>query len=250
MKITSFEPLIISAKADEVIATLEALGFERRHKKTGFDGQDISIVSMKNADGFRVTVAKVENMPRDITAIRMNVDSFEEAYAFLTARGFKNAQGDRVTELSQIPDHSCTFLILLVDERGAAVGRAVHAEEQDEAERPDVDEPAHGQPLLGDGLPEMEVSLMRYVNHEEQHEREDEQDPVRDVEAEVRERPVDDEREVEQPDGHHGHHAERRRLVAREKKRPNEQMTMVRSIWKMRQARESSSMPHFSRAHL
>ena len=99
MKITSFEPLIISAKADEVIATLEALGFERRHKKTGFDGQDISIVTMKNADGFRVTVTKVENMPRDITSIRMNVDNFEEAYAFLTARGFKSIQGEHITDI-------------------------------------------------------------------------------------------------------------------------------------------------------
>lgn len=31
MKITSFNPMIITANADDIIKTFEALGFERRH---------------------------------------------------------------------------------------------------------------------------------------------------------------------------------------------------------------------------
>lgn len=35
MKITSFNPMILTKKPEEVIALFEALGFERRHQKTG-----------------------------------------------------------------------------------------------------------------------------------------------------------------------------------------------------------------------
>ena len=36
-------------------------------------------------------------MQRDLTRIRVNVDDFDEAYAFLIARGFTNAQNGSVT---------------------------------------------------------------------------------------------------------------------------------------------------------
>lgn len=98
MTITSFEPLIITGNADAVIATFEALGFERRHKKTGINGKDVTSVTMKNADGFRVSVTQVDGRESDITSIRMNVRDFNEAYEFLTARGFVNAQGGHITD--------------------------------------------------------------------------------------------------------------------------------------------------------
>lgn len=98
MKITSFQPIIITEKAEEAIALFEELGFERRHKKEGINDKDITSVNMKNAGGFHVDVTKVEHMPKDLLAIRMNVDDFDEAYEFLVAHGFKNAQGDKVTD--------------------------------------------------------------------------------------------------------------------------------------------------------
>ena len=97
MKITTFNPIIITEKADEAIALFEALGFERKHKKTGINDADITSVRMKDENGFHVDVTKVEKMPRDLTAIRMNVDNFDEAYEFLIARGFINAQNGSVT---------------------------------------------------------------------------------------------------------------------------------------------------------
>ncbi|MCR4589485.1 MAG: hypothetical protein K5668_01525 [Lachnospiraceae bacterium] len=42
-----------------------------------------------------VTQAPVD---KDITTIRMNVDDFDETYDFLQKNGFKNSQGDKVTE--------------------------------------------------------------------------------------------------------------------------------------------------------
>lgn len=35
MKITSFNPMIVTKKPEEAIALFEALGFERHHHKTG-----------------------------------------------------------------------------------------------------------------------------------------------------------------------------------------------------------------------
>ena len=98
MQITSFNPLIITKNAEETIKLFEALGFERRHQKTGINGKDIVSVSMKDANGFHVDITKTDSVPQDITSIRMNVRDFDEAYEFLTARGFKNAQGTKVTD--------------------------------------------------------------------------------------------------------------------------------------------------------
>ena len=99
MKITTFNPLIVTNDAENVIKVFEALGFERRHNITvNSSGKDIESVRMKNADGFHVDVAQVNGIPRDMTMIRMNVDDFDEAYQFLTDRGFKNPKGDHTVD--------------------------------------------------------------------------------------------------------------------------------------------------------
>ena len=94
MKITTFNPMILSPKADEVIKLFEELGFERRHQVDNVDDKDISSVRMKDENGFYVDIASVESMPKDMTTMRMNVRDFDEAYEFLKAHGFKNARGD------------------------------------------------------------------------------------------------------------------------------------------------------------
>ena len=37
MKITGFNPMIVTAKADDVVKVFEDLGFEKSHTKTGVD---------------------------------------------------------------------------------------------------------------------------------------------------------------------------------------------------------------------
>lgn len=98
MQITRFCPHIISPKAADVIEVFEALGFERRHQKKGINDKDITSVAMKNADGFSVIVTQVDQLPQDLTTIQMNVRDFDEAYDFLESKGFKNSQGDKITE--------------------------------------------------------------------------------------------------------------------------------------------------------
>ena len=100
MQITSFNPLIVTKDAASVIALFEALGFERRHMKTGINDEDITSVRMRytNEDGkvFHVDVTQAP-VEKDITTIRMNIRDFDEAYQMLKDKGFVNAQGDKIT---------------------------------------------------------------------------------------------------------------------------------------------------------
>ena len=100
MTITSFNPLIVTRDSESVIALFEALGFERRHMKTGINDGTITSVRMRytGEDGkvFHVDVAQVP-VPQDVTSIRMNVRDFDEAFKMLEERGFTNAQGEMIT---------------------------------------------------------------------------------------------------------------------------------------------------------
>lgn len=90
MKITGFSPLILTEDADRLIELFEDLGFEQRHKHVQIDGRDIDDVTMKDANGNCIDIAKVSINPLDTTIIRMNVDDFDEAFDMLIARGFVN----------------------------------------------------------------------------------------------------------------------------------------------------------------
>jgi predicted enzyme related to lactoylglutathione lyase len=99
MKITSFSPLIVSPDAETVIKFYEEMGFEVKHKNTELTDTGLYDVTMKDADGHRVDIAQASKLPRDLTIIRMNVESFDEAYEKLTAHGFKQ-QGQTVEQPS------------------------------------------------------------------------------------------------------------------------------------------------------
>jgi hypothetical protein len=126
MKITTFNPMILSPKSEEVISLFEELGFERRHQKDNIDDKDISSVRMKDANGFCVDVARVESMERDMTTMRMNVRDFDEAYAFLKAHGFKNARGEDHTIESKSAK-SC----LMISPSGYSIQLTQHIREED-----------------------------------------------------------------------------------------------------------------------
>ena len=126
MKITTLNPLILTKDAKAATELFEALGFEHRHKKTGINDSDITNYDMKDANGFRVDVTQVEKLPRDMSVIRMNVDNFEEAYDFLLAHGFKNAQGEKVT------DTGSSRATLMVSPTGFAISLAQHIRKKPE----------------------------------------------------------------------------------------------------------------------
>ena len=123
MEITSFNPIILSPNAEEVVALFEELGFERAHAMDVIEGRVVNY-DLKLGEDFRVDVAQSEVVPQDITAIRMNVRDFDEAYDFLVSKGFKNAQGDKITETST------SRSALMISPSGFAINLSYHIRKQ------------------------------------------------------------------------------------------------------------------------
>ena len=125
MKITGFRPLIVTKDQENVVALFEALGFEKRHTKTDVEGGANVTVAMKDANGNRVNVAKADNMPQDLTGIAINVDNFQEAYAFFIGKGFIDPRGGKVT------DTSSSRATMLVSPSGFAVSISEHLKDRE-----------------------------------------------------------------------------------------------------------------------
>lgn len=96
MKITTFDPIIVSPKSGDVIRLFEELGFEKTHAPvTEVENGEVQDIRMKNESGFHIDIAEdINNIPNDLVLIRMNVDDFEEAYNIFIKHGFKNTRGD------------------------------------------------------------------------------------------------------------------------------------------------------------
>ncbi len=127
MTITTFNPMILSKDADNIIKLFEEMGFERKHQVDNVDGKDISSVRMTDANGFHVDVADVKSMEKDMTTMRMNVRDFDEAYEFFKAHGFKNATGDDHTVESKSAK-SC----LLISPSGFSIQLTQHIRKEDQ----------------------------------------------------------------------------------------------------------------------
>lgn len=89
MKITSFNPLIVTKDAEKVIALFEALGFEKLHTKEDISIDNVTDTIMEDSDGHRVDISQGTG---EWTMIRMNVDNLEEAVAFFEAHGYHKAR--------------------------------------------------------------------------------------------------------------------------------------------------------------
>ena len=99
MKITTFNPQIITKDAEAVVRLFEELGFRRRHTKEDIGELGVTGIRMKDDNGFYLDISQSDRLPVDcIEAIRMNVDNFGEAYELLTAHGFKNFYGDQTVD--------------------------------------------------------------------------------------------------------------------------------------------------------
>ncbi|MCR4601719.1 MAG: hypothetical protein K5767_08370 [Clostridia bacterium] len=98
MKITTFDPLIVTPRQDEVIELFKELGFEQTHAPVTDTGTvEVKAVRMKHENGYHVDVADVDE-PQDRMLIRMNVDNYDEAYDILISHGFTNTRGDGFIE--------------------------------------------------------------------------------------------------------------------------------------------------------
>jgi hypothetical protein len=95
MKITSFNPLIVTKDAEPVVKLFEDLGFEKRHIKEGISLNNSEDIRMKDANGFHVDVTQGTG---EWTMIRMNVDNLEEATELLKEHGFRMARHEAAKE--------------------------------------------------------------------------------------------------------------------------------------------------------
>ena len=96
MKITTFNPQIITKDAEALVKLFEQLGFEKRHQQEGIGEFDVKGIRLKDANGFNLDISQPDTLPtgHDLMAIRMNVDDFDEAYQLLVKNGFRNYYGD------------------------------------------------------------------------------------------------------------------------------------------------------------
>ena len=99
MKITTFNPQIITKDADSIVKLFEELGFEKRHNPSGIGDLNVEGIRMKDANGFYLDISQPDiQIPQDIAVIRMNVDDFDEACKMLQEHGFRNYYGDKTVE--------------------------------------------------------------------------------------------------------------------------------------------------------
>ena len=95
MKITTFDPVIITSKSNDAIGLFEELGFAATHTPVQATRNGaMPLTRMKDANGFHIEVAHRDELSQDKVIIRMNVDDFEQAHGILTAHGFVNKEKD------------------------------------------------------------------------------------------------------------------------------------------------------------
>ena len=99
MKITTFNPQIITNDTEKLVKLFEELGFEKRHQKEAIGENNVVGIRMKDANGFCLDISDPKiDLPQDIASIRMNVDNFDEACEILKKHGFKNFYGDKTVD--------------------------------------------------------------------------------------------------------------------------------------------------------
>ena len=100
MKITTFNPQIITKDAEPIVALFEDLGFEKHHNPSGIGELNVEGIRMKDSSNFYLDISMPGiQLPHDVAAIRMNVDDFDKAYQLLTEHGFRNFYGDKTVEM-------------------------------------------------------------------------------------------------------------------------------------------------------
>ncbi len=126
MKITTFNPQIITKDAASLAGFFEELGFEKRHNPKGIGELNVEGIRMKDANGFYLDISQPDmELPRDMVAIRMNVDDFDAAYQLLQKHGFKNIYGENKAETKSSKS------AVLVSPSGFAINLIQHIKEHE-----------------------------------------------------------------------------------------------------------------------
>ena len=120
MKITSFNPLIVTRDPESAIKLFEEMGFKIHHTKEGISINNRTNVRMKDLNGFHVDITEGE---KDWTMIRINVDDLNEAIKFLEERGFHKA---RHAAANETVDTGSSRFNIMVSESGFILAVSQH----------------------------------------------------------------------------------------------------------------------------
>ncbi|WP_036609097.1 VOC family protein [Oribacterium sp. P6A1] len=124
MKITSFNPLIVTKDPESAIKLFEELGFAVRHTKEGISINNNTNVRMRDPNGFHVDITEGEN---EWTMIRMNVDDLDETVEFLENHGFHKA---RHAAANNTVDTGSSKINIMVSETGYILAVSQHIKEK------------------------------------------------------------------------------------------------------------------------
>ena len=125
MKITTFNPLIVTKDAQSAVKLFEELGFVQRHTKEQISINNVTDIRMKNADGFYVDVTQGNG---EWTMIRMNVDDLDEAIALLESRGFHKARHEAAKDTV---DTGSSRFNIMVSPSGFILAVSQHIKDRD-----------------------------------------------------------------------------------------------------------------------
>ena len=125
MKITTFNPLIVTKDAQSAVKLFEELGFVQRHTKEQISINNVTDIRMKNADGFYVDVTQGSG---EWTMIRMNVDDLDEVIALLESRGFHKARHEAAKDTV---DTGSSRFNIMVSPSGFILAVSQHIKDRD-----------------------------------------------------------------------------------------------------------------------
>lgn len=125
MKITSFNPLIVTKDAESAVKLFEELGFKKRHVKEGISINNVKDIRMKDDNGFHVDISEGTG---EWTMIRMNVDNLDEAIEFLEERGFHKARHEAANETV---DTGSSRFNIMVSDSGFIFAVSHHVKDED-----------------------------------------------------------------------------------------------------------------------
>ena len=125
MKITTFNPLIITRDPDAAIELFEKLGFKQHHVKQNISEIKTTDVRMKDENGFYVDIAQGDG---EYTMIRVNVDDFDEAIEFFMSHGFRKPNHERA---HKTVDTGSSRYTMVVSPSGYILAVSQHIKEND-----------------------------------------------------------------------------------------------------------------------
>ncbi len=126
MKITTFNPQIITKDAESIVKLFQEFGFKKHHNPKKIGELKVEGIRMKDEYGFYLDISIPDiELTQDIVAIRVNVDDFDEAYNILENHGFRNFYGNGTVHTKTSES------AMMISPSGFAINLIQHIKEDD-----------------------------------------------------------------------------------------------------------------------